>query len=98
MSDSCSDLASKSWKAEQLLWRSWANEHIVYNVSSGNTHTISAVAAKVLKLLEESPQTGDQITQYLASDSGLDSDDELAAHVARLVADLDELGLVLSIS
>ena len=87
-----------SWKAEQLLWRSWADENIVYNVSSGSTHTISPIAAKVLKLLEDNPQTGEQITQYLASDCGLDSDDELAAHVARLIADLDELGLVLPIS
>jgi PqqD family protein of HPr-rel-A system len=87
-----------SWKAEQLLWRSWADENIVYNVSSGNTHTISPIAAKVLRRLEDSPHTTHQIAQYLTSESDLDLDDELIAHVERVIEDLDELGLVLPIS
>ena len=89
---------SRTWKAEQLLWRSWTDEYIIYNVSSGNTHTITPIAAKVLKYLIDIPRTRDQIAQYLASENGIDLDDELIIYVERLVADLDKLGLVLPLS
>jgi PqqD family protein of HPr-rel-A system len=97
LSGSCPAL-SKTWKAEQLLWRSWTDEHIVYNVSSGNTHVITPIAVKVLKFLQDIPSTRDQIAQHLVSENGIDLDDELVTYVERLVADLDKLGLVLPLS
>jgi len=72
----------------------WADEPVVYNVVSGNTHVISPVAAKILRQLEQQPSSAAQLAVTIASEFDVDSDQEVVEHVIRLVSDLDELGLV----
>jgi PqqD family protein of HPr-rel-A system len=89
---------SKIWIPAQLIWRAWTDEILVYNVQSGNTHVLNPMAAQVLDSLQRHPGTVPQVSQKIAADSGVELDDELVSHVERLVADLDELGLVLPLS
>jgi PqqD family protein of HPr-rel-A system len=82
------------WSTESLFWRRWADEPIVYNLASGNTHVISPIAAKILRQLEQQPSTASQLAENIASEFNVESDQEVVEQVERLITDLDELGLV----
>ena len=85
---------STRWSTESLFWKRWADEPVVYNVASGNTHVISLIAAKILRQLEQRPSTTSQLAENIASEFSVESDHEVVEQVARLIRDLDELGLV----
>lgn len=82
------------WLSRSLLWKQWADESVVYNIESGNTHLINPIAARILRRLEQQPSTVLQLAEYLAAEVNVDADDEVVQHVQRLISDLDELGLV----
>jgi PqqD family protein of HPr-rel-A system len=89
---------STSWGTLRLLWKQWGDECIVYNVTSGNTHLVNATVAKVLRRLDQQPGTLRELSEYLASEFDIDSDQEVIQHLEQLINHLDELGLIQSIS
>ena len=82
------------WRTANLHWQTWAGEHVVYNVSSGNTHLLNATAVQTLKLLGRRPASVADISNQLTSSAGLSADEEVLQQVESLIANLDELGLV----
>lgn len=89
---------STRWATCPLLWKQWGDEPVVYNVSSGNTHLISPIAAKILRQLTRQPSTSETLAQEIASEVDLESDQELLDRIEGLIHDFDELGLVKPIS
>jgi len=87
-------LRDQVWRTYPLIWKSWAEEYLIFNTVSGNTHLLTATAARALRLLENSPSTIGEIAKKFATDADVDIDDELIDQVATLVANLDNLGLV----
>jgi PqqD family protein of HPr-rel-A system len=85
---------STRWSTQPLLWKQWLDELVVYNLTSGNTHVINPIAAKILRQLELQPSTPTQLAENVASEFDLESDQEVVGHVERLIGDFDELGLV----
>ena len=83
-----------SWKLPRLIWKSWGEEVVVFNLASGHTHLLNPVAAHALKLLEQKPLSADELSQRLASLDGLASDEQLIEHVKKLLSKLDEMGLI----
>ena len=78
--------SSISWKVPQecrLEWRSFGSLHIVFNPASGDTHLLNAVSAAVLRSLEETPSTIDELQAR-----------SNATDVEALIEELDELGLI----
>ncbi len=76
----------------QLLWRSWDNESVVYNVASQQTHLLDAFSAAALREIEAAPKTAEQLRGRLGE--ALDADHgELAARLAEICARFVELGL-----
>ncbi len=76
----------------QLLWRSWDDEVVVYNVASQQTHLLDAFSAAALREIEAAPKTPDQLRARLGD--ALDADHgELAARLAEICAKFLELGL-----
>jgi PqqD family protein of HPr-rel-A system len=88
----------RRWKTCSLVWKRWEEEFIVFSISSGNTHLLNPVAAKVLTALEKNPGTAAEICQRIASEFQLESDDEVIQHVEKLLSDLHELGLIEPVS
>jgi PqqD family protein of HPr-rel-A system len=88
----------KTWRASQLFWKSWEDGEIVFNVASGNTHLLTPLAAQVLHKLEKLPASSYELAEALAMNTGLKSDENLVMSVEELLANLDELGLIESIS
>ena len=82
------------WRTYPLIWKSWAEEYLVFNKASGNTHLITPIAARALRLLENAPVTVGEIAKKMATEADVDVDDELVDQVATLVANLDDLGLI----
>jgi PqqD family protein of HPr-rel-A system len=82
------------WKVPRLIWKSWDEEVVVFNLASGHTHFLNPVAAQALKILEQRPLSADELSQHLASANGLPSDKQLIEHVNNLLSKLDEIGLI----
>jgi len=76
------------------MWKSWADEVVVYNIVSGNSHLLSPTAVKVLKLLESRPLGISEISEQLALSENVGLDEEITVQVEKLLSSLDELGLV----
>ncbi len=75
-----------------LLWRSWGDEAVVYNVASQQTHLLDAFSAATLREIEAAPRTTEQLRTRLAE--ALDTGHgELSARLAEICARFVELGL-----
>lgn len=80
---------------EDLLYRCWDDETIVFNPGSGNTHLLNVLAADALRLLERGPMDALELHQrleslYEADSSNLPPEGTLAA----LLIDFEQLGLI----
>ena len=76
----------------QLLWRSWDDEAVVYNVASQQTHLLDAFSAAALAEIEATPKTTEELSARLAQN--LDTDRaELSARLVEICARFVELGL-----
>lgn len=84
----------RSWKTTKLAWKSWGDDVVVFNFSSGDTHLLNPVAAQALKILEQKPLNTHELSQQLASSDRLPTDEQLTAHVEDLLSKLDEMGLI----
>ena len=73
------------------LWRSWDDEVIIYNVTSGQTHLLDECSTAVLEEIEATPATLDQLTGHFAEN--LDTDpDALSLRMADICSRINELG------
>jgi PqqD family protein of HPr-rel-A system len=82
------------WKVPRLIWKSWDEEVVVFNLASGYTHFLNPVAAQALKILEQEPLSADELSQRLALSDGLASDKQLIELVKNLLSKFDEMGLI----
>jgi PqqD family protein of HPr-rel-A system len=79
----------------ELVWRSWGDdEHIVYYADSGDTHQLNAVAAEVIRALQQQPATAEQLAAHIASTFQIPSNEELTFHIGEILANLAGKGLV----
>jgi len=88
---------SVRWRAISaftLHWRSWGNEHVVYNAGSGDTHLFNDLAALILRALQEKAATLDELSQLCATSFNQDEDEELQAQLNELLLELDRLGII----
>jgi len=85
------------WKTFPLVWVTWGEESIVFNKSSGNTHLVNSMAAKILSLLQVQARSAEEICQSIATEMQLDADDEILHRVKVVFETLDHLGLIESL-
>lgn len=76
------------------MWRPWDQEFVVFDTRSGDIHLLDPVAAEALRCLEGASATVDELRQKLGGSLGLGDEPELSQYVAKLVGELDELGLI----
>ncbi len=77
-----------------LVWKNWEGEHTIYNPASGDLHLLDEVGATALRCLESVTLTESELSAELSEQLQIENDDGLRQYVARLVADLDCLGLL----
>jgi PqqD family protein of HPr-rel-A system len=87
----------RRWRAPggpALLWRRWDQQSVVFDTRSGDIHLLDPVAADVLRCLKAAATSFDELSQRFRGSLGLDSERELSEYLAKLVRELDELGLI----
>lgn len=82
--------------AQDLQWRSWDDQLVVYHPASGDTHLLHPVAGQLLDSLAHAPADTDALTTQLAPvlEAANDKQGELLEQLERLLVELERLGLV----
>ena len=84
------------WRAAcplHLRWKSWEEEHIVFNVDSGDVLLLNPVAAQALKILETSSISLDQLTEQVARRLNVYCNEDLHQGITQFVYQLAHLGM-----
>lgn len=87
---------SHLWRAAgplHLRWKCWEEEHIVFNVDSGDVLLLNPVAAEALKIIETSSISLDQLTEQVARRLNLDRNEDLHQGITQFVYKLAHLGM-----
>lgn len=76
--------------------RHWGTgeECVVYNDLSGDTHLLGGQALHVLLALQSSPAAESAIAASLSAEFEFDTGSDIAADVAELLSELQELALI----
>ena len=81
-----------------LVWRVWdPGECVAYHCVAGETHLLNAVTAAVLRVLERSTLSLDELCDTIAGEFGVDDPAEYRASLAQLLTHLDALGMIRSV-
>jgi len=87
-----------AWGASRdgrLIWQIWDDdEPVVFHTASAATHVLTPPAAAVLRELQTSDLSIDDITQCVADLVGCAPDESIATQVGQLLEDFDRLGLI----
>ena len=89
-------ITGRTWRtpAEAPTIRDWNGDFAVYNPLSGHTHILDLVAGEVLLLLQQRPQSDDDLRERVATLLEMPSDEALATRVDHILEHLDEIGLI----
>jgi len=88
---------SRRWAvpdANDLIWRVWDDEFLVYNTASGQTHHLNFLAGEALRGLEVEGARTDELICRLAAQFEITEDSPPIQMIDRLIRELDELGLI----
>ncbi|HLI10381.1 MAG TPA: HPr-rel-A system PqqD family peptide chaperone [Alphaproteobacteria bacterium] len=77
-----------------LQWRRWADDFLVFNTASGETHYLDLIAAAVLRHLESRPASCDEIVSELRRAFPDNLEPPGLGEIAALLQRFDALGLV----
>ncbi len=95
------DAAPRKWEisgGRALPLRDWNGEFAVFNPLSGHTHILDFIAGSLLQVLADGPRTELELAQLLAAVLELPADAPLQEPLCRLLNQLDEQGLVATVS
>lgn len=69
-----------------LLWTTWGDECVVYHGASGDTHLLNPIAADILRRLQSSPASVQDVERLLGEGS--------RPHAETLIGRFADLGLI----
>lgn len=78
---------------EIIEW-SWDDEYVIYNDGSGDTHLVDYIAARVLRHLQKTPMSVDELIQELSAYDDIESDDNLVLDIEAVLLHLHKANLV----
>ena len=89
-------MAEVIWRVDgrPLAWRSFGDEYVVYNPSTGETHLLDLFAGEILKLVEQEPGSVNDLVQRVVVALDVGETADLASTVRELIARFDQLGLI----
>ncbi|MBX3438069.1 MAG: HPr-rel-A system PqqD family peptide chaperone [Planctomycetaceae bacterium] len=91
------DISAGRWivrSPQDLLWRTWGTDSLLFDPRSGDTHLLDEVARNGLLCLQEEPLHAGQLAQRLSEWLDLDLDDELRQYVDVLLRRFFDAGLI----
>lgn len=86
------DPRSQRWQVPPdaaLRWRLWEDEHVVYHGASGDTHLLNPAAAEILRRMESTPASVEDVARILG--------DASLPHATSLLDRFAELGLIVPV-
>lgn len=89
--------ATRTWRIstdQDLTWRQWDGDYVVYNPVSGDTHILDIVTGEILRGLATGPASEEEIARRMAAFLEVEKDDALNEAALTMVEKLDELGLI----
>lgn len=86
---------ARSWRLTvPLEMRNWNGDYVVFCPLSGNTHMLDVVAGELIGRLAVGAVSENELRSHLAGFLEVPEDAALATEIARILGQLDELGLV----
>ncbi len=78
----------------ELLFRSWDDEFVVYNGATGDTHLLGQVAAQMMLKLQKTPADAVSLAEWVGSLQQIEPDDEFVLFIEQILTDFDSLGII----
>ncbi len=72
----------------------WAEDTVVFNALSGQSHVLNTLAGEILLCLLDHPVDRDGLATRLSATLDAAVDDQLRAAIDNALAEMDELGLI----
>lgn len=76
-----------------MRWRSWDGEYLLYHPDSGDTHRLNAVGAAVLRAIDRTGTTTEELIGRIAAELRMDPS-TLGESIPELLDRFVDLGLV----
>jgi len=89
-------VSGTAWRVparQELRWRAWDGEYLVYHADSGDTHRLNAVGAAVLRVIARGAVGTAELVDRVASEIQLEAD-SLYEPIDDLLARFEDLGLI----
>lgn len=83
---------------QELHYREWDEEFVLFNDLSGDTHLLGISAIQLLQVLQQSAAGDDALTDSLCASLEIERDGEVEDQVRQLLNDLQSLHLVEMVS
>ena len=74
----------------------WGDAHFVFHPASGQTHYLNQACAEIIAFLVEAPVGAEAIFQHLLAHQTIDDEPELREAIGRVIALLEQLGVISS--
>ena len=78
----------------ELVWRTWDDIYVVYQLSSAETHVFNETTALILKCLERGPLPADDVKEQTEVALGVGPGELAKEDFAFATSRLEELGLI----
>ena len=79
---------------QEILWRHWEGDYVIFNSLSGETHILEITSGKVLKRIMKGPSTTEDIRLEIGDFLEVRNNSELARAVDKILSGLEDAGLV----
>lgn len=76
------------------LIRLWDDQCVLFNVASGQTHQLNALAEAALRIMLARPMAASEVAETLAAALETEPDPGWAQQFDQLIAEFDRLGLI----
>jgi PqqD family protein of HPr-rel-A system len=83
---------------QDLHYREWDDEFVLYNNLSGDTHLLGISAICLLRALQTGPTSDDALTTSLCNSFDMERDGEVEKEVHTLLENLQSLSLIETVS
>jgi PqqD family protein of HPr-rel-A system len=77
-----------------LEWASWGDDHALFCLRTGETHIIGNLPAQVLRRLETSPTSAEELARDIASSYNETADVDWLDEITRILDDFQSLELI----
>jgi PqqD family protein of HPr-rel-A system len=88
------DRAWRIWSGGEIAFRYWDGDYVVYNSLTGSTHVLDVVAGEVLEAIRAGRGQGSELCRCVADFLEVPNDAAVADNVRKILAQLDEFGLI----